>query len=113
MLQSILIKASVHRLILMPTNLSRTADNLALTGMIALTQTAIGCGIGLLLCSKLNRSAQRTAALVMLSLGTVSTLPVLFGIFSRQWNRPESARGMRRRLESIRRSGVSDDADVF
>jgi hypothetical protein len=97
----------------MPTSSARTADNAALTAMIAVTQTALGCGIGLLLSAKLTRSAQRTVAIAMLAIGTLSTMPVLFGIFSRQWNRPESARGMRRRLELIRDSGISEGADVF
>lgn len=84
------------------------------TSIVAVTQTAVGCGIGLLLAGKLPRTAQRTTAIAMLSVGAASLLPVIAGILARKINRPESARGMKRRLDSIREdSGLSESEDVF
>ena len=82
--------------------------------LVAVTQTAVGCGVGLLLAGKLGRTAQRTAALALFSVGVISTVPLVVDLFSKHHNRPESERGMRRRLESIRDdSGFSEDVEVF
>jgi len=98
----------------MPSQSRNPFDLLPTTSIVALTQTAVGCGIGLLLAGKLPRSAQKTTALAMLSVGVASVLPVVIGFFARQINRPESARGMKRRLDSIRQdSGFSESSDIF
>jgi hypothetical protein len=82
--------------------------------LVAVTQTAVGCGVGLLLAGKLGRTAQRTTALALFSVGVISTVPLVVDLFAKHHNRPESERGMRRRLESIREdSGFSEDAEVF
>lgn len=82
--------------------------------LVAVTQTAVGCGIGLLLAGKLGRAAQRTTAIVLFSVGVASTVPLVVDLFSKRFNRPDSDRGMRRRLASIRGdSGFSEDAEVF
>src|SRR6267154_711859 len=79
------------------------------TSLLAITQTAVGCGIGLLIAGKLGRPAQKTTATTMLSIGALLALPVVVMAIIRAVNRPESARGMRRRLDSIRRdSGFPD-----
>ncbi len=90
-------------------------ENLPVTSIVAVTQTAVGCGIGLLLAGRMREKAQRNTAIAMLSLGIVSTLPVILDFFTKHLNRPESARGIRRRLESIRQdSGFSsENADIF
>lgn len=92
----------------------KTPDNLPVTSLVALAQTALGFGAGLLLAGKMRRSAQKATAVAMFSLGVISTLPLLFNIVTRYLNEPESERGMRKRLDSIRGdSGISDDAQVF
>ena len=79
-------------------------EHLPTTTIIAVTQTAIGCGIGLLLGARFNKKARNVAAIAMLAVGAASTLPVVVAYVSRHLNRPESARAMQRRLDSIRRS---------
>ena len=84
------------------------------TSLLAITQTAVGCGIGLLIAGKLGRPAQKTTAATMISIGALLALPVVVGAVMRSLNRPESERGMRRRLDSIRRdSGFPDEAEIL
>lgn len=93
---------------------AKPLDSVSITSFVAVTQAAVGCGVGLLMASKLRPSVQRTTAVTMLSLGLVSTLPLAYDLFARCWNRPGSNRLMRRRLESIREdSGLPDDAEIF
>jgi len=84
------------------------------TSLLAITQTAVGCGIGLLIAGKLGRPAQKTTATTMISIGALLALPVVVTAIIRAVNRPESARGMRRRLDSIRRdSGYPDELEIL
>ena len=93
---------------------NKLAENLAVPGLTALTQAVMGCGIGLLLAGSMRRKAQKVTAITMLSVGLVSTLPFAFDACFKRWNRPESDRGVRKRLASIREdSGFSDDAEVY
>jgi hypothetical protein len=93
--------------------MSKSSDPVQ-TSLLAITQTAVGCGIGLLLAGKLGRPAQKTTATTMLSIGALLALPVVVMTIIRAVNRPESARGMRRRLDSIRRdSGFPDEAEIL
>ena len=93
--------------------MSKSSDALR-TSLLAVTQTAVGCGIGLLIAGKLGRPAQKTTATTMISVGALLALPVLVLAVVRTVNRPESARGMRRRLDSIRRdSGFPDEAEIL
>ena len=75
--------------------MSKSSDALR-TSLLAVTQTAVGCGIGLLIAGKLGRPAQKTTATTMISVGALLALPVLVLAVVRTVNRPESARGMRR-----------------
>ena len=93
--------------------MSKPSDALR-TSLLAVTQTAVGCGIGLLIAGKLGRPAQKTTATTMISVGALLALPILVLAVVRTVNRPESARGMRRRLDSIRRdSGFPDEAEIL
>jgi len=84
------------------------------TSLVAVTQAAVGCGIGLLLSSRFKATARKITGWIMLSLGVASVTPFLIGYFARTANHPGSARAMRRRLDSIRQdSGLSENADVF
>lgn len=89
-------------------------DHVPVTGLVALTQTAIGLGAGLLLAGKLGRNAKKATAVAVFSVGVLSTLPLVVDLVSKCVNRPGSARDMRKRLASIRRGyGVSQDVQVF
>lgn len=97
----------------MPTP-SRPLESFPVTGLVAVTQTALGCGVGLLMAGHLREKVQRTTAIAMFSLGILSTASLAIGLVARAWNRPESERGMERRLDSIRAdSGFSDEVEIF
>lgn len=84
------------------------------TSLLAITQTAVGCGIGLLIAGKLGRPAQKTTAATMISVGALLALPVVVIAVMRSVNQPNSERGMRRRLDSIRGdSGFPDEAEIL
>jgi len=84
------------------------------TSLVAVTQAAVGCGIGLLLANRLQTTSRKVTGWVMVSLGLASVTPLVVGYFARTANHPGSARAMRRRLDSIRQdSGFSESADVF
>jgi hypothetical protein len=84
------------------------------TSLLAVTQTAVGCGLGLLIAGKLGRPAQKTTAATMISVGALLALPVVVMAVMRTVNRPNSERGMRRRLDSIRRdSGFPDEVEIL
>lgn len=98
----------------MPTLPMKTPDHVPVTSLVALTQTALGFGAGLLLAGKMRRSVQKVTAVAMISVGLISTLPLLFDVVAKYLNKPESARSMRKRLAAIRREpGISDDPEVF
>ena len=98
----------------MPISTMKTPDHVPVTGLVALTQTALGFGAGLLVAGKMRRSAQKATAIAMFSVGVISTLPLLFDVVAKVVNRPGTARDMRKRLASIRRdSGVSGNMEVF
>ena len=84
------------------------------SSLLTVTQTAVGCGIGLLIAGKLARPTQKTTAATLLSLGVLLALPAVVESVTRVWQGPESARGVRRRLDSIRQdSGLSDESEAY
>ena len=84
------------------------------TSVVALTQAALGCGVGLLVANRLRNSARKITGWTMVSLGVASVAPFLVGYFARTANGPSSRRALRRRLDSIRQdSGFSENAEVF
>ncbi len=96
-------------------SMPRKTDPLSVTSLIAVTQTALGCGLGLLVANRLPRSARKIVAATMISVGAISTLPLLVEAIRRKWKGPESERGMRKKLERIREdSGLADELnEVF
>lgn len=92
---------------------SKNSDALQ-TSLLAITQTAVGCGIGLLIAGKLGRPAQKTTAATMLSVGALLAMPWLVERVLDHLTGPGSARGERRRLDTIRRdAGYPDNTDVI
>ena len=89
----------------------RNSSEILQTSLLTVTQTAVGCGIGLLLAGKLQRPTQKTTAATLFSIGLLLAVPAVVGGVIKVWNRSE--RGARKRLDSIRRDpGFPDEADV-
>ena len=84
------------------------------TSLLAVTQTAVGCGLGLLLGGKMSRSAQKTTAFTLLGVGALLALPAIVDAISDVIAGPDTERGARKSLDSIRHdSGLPDDAEVY
>ena len=66
--------------------MSKSSDTVQ-TSLLAITQTAVGCGIGLLLAGKLGRPAQKTTATTMISIGALLALPIMVIAVIRAVNR--------------------------
>lgn len=85
-----------------PLSIEKFAENLPVSGIVALSQAAVGFGAGLLLAGKLEKTARDKVAISLLATGAAILIPVVAGVFTRVSNRPESARRVRKQLESIR-----------
>lgn len=98
-----------------PTQMEPAKPNDALnTALLAVTQTAVGCGLGLLLGGKMSRGAQKATAFSLLGVGALLALPAIVDAVTRVISGPGTERGARKRLDSIRHdSGLPDDAEVF
>ena len=84
------------------------------TSLLAVTQTAVGCGLGLLLGGKMSQRARRTTAYSLLGVGALLALPAIVEAIGHAIAGPETDRGARKSLDSIRQaSGLPDDADVY
>lgn len=93
---------------------SRSESQLPATTLISVANAALGFGLGLLLSGRLDRSARKVAAISTMALGIVATLPLVAEIIADQVVGPDSARGVRRRLRSIREdAGFPSDGEVF
>lgn len=92
----------------------KNPERLSLDGMLVLTRTAIGIGIGMLIADRIRHPARQVAAIALMSLGVIAAVPFLVKLTAAQINKPESERGARARLRSIRGdSGYRSEADVF
>jgi hypothetical protein len=86
----------------------------SLDGLLALTRTAFGLGIGMLVADKIKRPARQAAAIALVSVGALAAVPFLVKVALERINHPESERGSRARLRSIRGdSGYSTDRDIY
>ena len=84
------------------------------TGLLTVMQTAVGCGIGLLIAGKLRRPTQKVTAASLFSIGALLAIPGVIGVVLRLLNSPGSERGAKKRLESIRQDpGFPDEVEVF
>ena len=82
--------------------------------LLTLTRTAIGLGLGMLVADKIKGPARQTAAIALMSLGALAALPFLVKVALARINRPESDRGSRARLRSIRQdSGYRSEIDIY
>jgi hypothetical protein len=95
-------------------SLEKFGNNLPVSGIVALSQVAVGFGVGLLLADKLDRSVREKAAIALIGAGVATVLPVVAGIINNVSNRPDSSRRVRRQLESIRDdTGLSNGYESY
>ena len=95
-----------------PISIPKTSESLE--GLLALTRAAFGLGIGILVADKIKRPARQAAAIALVSVGALAAVPFLVKVALERINRPESERGSRARLRSIRGdSGYSTDRDIY
>ena len=91
-------------------SLSNFSENLPVSGTIAITQAAVGCGLGLLIADKMSKRARRRTSLFLVTAGVLVVVPIMASFVSRIRNRPHSKSRAQRQLESIRNSvGFSDE----
>ncbi|HYY14967.1 MAG TPA: hypothetical protein VE758_11110 [Chthoniobacterales bacterium] len=92
----------------------KTSEQLPLDGLLALTRTALGLGIGMLMADKIKRPMRQAAGITLLSIGALAAVPFVVKLALERINRPESERGSQARLRSIRGgSGYGSDAEIF
>ena len=95
-------------------SIPKTPEQLPLDNLLTLTRTALGLGIGMLVADKIKRPVRQTAAIALMSIGAMAAVPFLVKIALERINRPESERGSRARLRSIRAaSGYSTETDIY
>ncbi|HLB34217.1 MAG: hypothetical protein A3F67_10755 [Verrucomicrobia bacterium RIFCSPHIGHO2_12_FULL_41_10] len=94
-------------------SLSNFSENLPVSGTIAITQAAAGCGLGLLIADKMSSQARRRTSMFLLAAGVVIVVPIIASFVSRVRNRPHSKSRALRQLESIRGDiGFSDSESI-
>jgi len=92
----------------------KTSEPIPFDSLLVLTRTAFGLGLGMLMADKIKRPVRQAAAVALLSVGALAALPFLVKLTLEQINRPESERGSRARLRSIRGdSGYQSEADIY
>ena len=95
-------------------SISKSSEELPVAPLLALTRTAIGLGMGILIADKIRPSVRQAAAISLLAIGALAAAPWLVKITMGQINRPESEWGSRARLRSIRGdSGYTLDNDIY
>jgi hypothetical protein len=68
----------------------------------------------MLMADKIKRPVRRAAAVALLSVGTLAAVPFFLKLALEAINRPESERGSRARLRSIRGdSGYRSEANIY
>lgn len=91
-------------------SLNKFGDNLPVTGIMALSQAAVGFGVGLLIAETMGRHARNRTAIALIGAGAATVIPFALGIINQVNNRPDSSRRQREQLEGIR-GGIDVPAD--
>jgi hypothetical protein len=95
-------------------SIPKTGEQVPLDGLLVLARTAFGLGVGMLVADKVRRPFRQATAIALVSVGALATVPVLVKIALERINRPESERGSRNRLRSIRDdSGYTSETDAY
>lgn len=83
-------------------------------GFLAVARAALGCGIGMMMAHRFQRtSTRKTTAIALLSLGLLGNVPSLVTLLMRLINRPGSERMVRKRLASIREGFAMQGEELF
>jgi hypothetical protein len=95
-------------------SIPKTAEQIPLDGLMVLARTAFGLGIGMLVADKVRRPFRQATAIALVSVGALAAMPLLVKVALERINRPDSERGSRNRLRSIRDdSGYPTETDVY
>jgi hypothetical protein len=95
-------------------SIPKTGEQVPLDGLLVLARTAFGLGVGRLVADKVRRPFRQATAIALVSVGALAAVPLLVKIALERINRPESERGSRNRLRSIRDdSGYPSETDVY
>jgi hypothetical protein len=95
-------------------SIPKTAEQIPLDGLLVLTRTAFGLGIGMLVADKIRSPIRQATGIALVSVGALAAIPFLVRMAMERINRPESERGSRNRLRSIRDdSGYPSETDVY
>lgn len=81
---------------------NRCGSTCVLWTLLVAGKSAIGFALGLLFADRIQSKCRQSLIISLLSFGVAAVAPMLVAILVRQINLPESDRGMRRRLRSIR-----------
>ena len=97
-----------------PLSIPKSPEQLPLESLLVLTRTAFGLGIGMLMADKIKRPMRNAAAITLVSIGALAAVPLVVKAALERINRPESERGSRARLRSIRGdSGYPSETDIY
>jgi hypothetical protein len=97
-----------------PISIPKTAEQIPLDGLMVLARTAFGLGVGMLVADKIRHPIRQATAIALVSVGALAAVPLLVKVALERINRPESDRGSRNRLRSIRGdSGYPSDSDAY
>ena len=94
--------------------MAKTPEQVPFDSLLVLTRTAFGVGLGMLMAEKINRPIRQAAGIALVSVGALAAVPFLVKATMERINRPESERGSRARLRSIRDgSGFRSEDDAY
>ena len=89
-------------------------DTYPALGLVAITRALLGCGIGMMVATRFQRtSTRKTTAIALLSLGVLGNVPSVVTLLMRLINRPGSERMVRKRLASIRDGVATQGEELF
>ncbi len=95
-------------------SIPKTVEQVPLDGLLTLARTAFGLGLGMLVADKVRRPFRQATAIALVSVGALAAVPLLVKVAMERINRPESERGSRNRLRSIRDdSGYRSETDAI
>lgn len=95
-------------------SIPKSSERLPLDGLLVLTRTALGLGVGMLVADKIKSPVRQATAIALVSLGVLAAVPLLVRLALERLNRPESERGSRNRLRTIRGDAIyASDDDVY
>src|SRR3954467_5618364 len=96
-------------------SIPKSSEQLPLDGLLVLTRTALGLGVGMLVADKIKSPVRQATAIALVSLGALAAVPLLVRLALARINRPESEQGSRNRLRTIRGDSdySSEDDNVY